>query len=167
MIDAIKGFIKDGAKNRLREQDIHKIVDAFTKLAELPRYSRMVPLTEIADPKNDYNLNLPRYIDSTEPEDIQDIDGHLRGGIPGVTWMRCATIEGDPRCAQCPVRVSRDPQAFSLFVERVEEAIAIENSATLNVMTMANETIDSTKHAKPGGLTRSSSRRLTARLFKR
>ncbi|WP_426743965.1 N-6 DNA methylase [Pseudomonas aeruginosa] len=82
MIDASQGFIKDGAKNRLREQDIHKIVDAFTKLAELPRYSRMVPLTEIADPKNDYNLNLPRYIDSTEPEDIQDIDGHLRGGIP-------------------------------------------------------------------------------------
>ncbi|MFB2539445.1 N-6 DNA methylase [Acinetobacter sp. c3-l95] len=82
MIDASKGFIKDGAKNRLREQDIHKIVDAFTKLADLPRYSRMVPLTEIADPKNDYNLNLPRYIDSTEPEDIQDIDGHLRGGIP-------------------------------------------------------------------------------------
>ena len=82
MIDASKGFIKDGAKNRLREQDIHKIVDTFTKFAELPRYSRMVPLTEIADPKNDYNLNLPRYIDSTEPEDIQDIDGHLRGGIP-------------------------------------------------------------------------------------
>jgi len=82
LIDASKGFIKDGAKNRLREQDLHKIVDAFTKLAELPRYSRMVPLTEIADPKNDYNLNLPRYIDSTEPEDIQDIDGHLRGGIP-------------------------------------------------------------------------------------
>ncbi len=82
MIDASKGFIKDGPKNRLREQDLHKIVDAFTKLAELPRYSRMVPLTEIADPKNDYNLNLPRYIDSTEPEDIQDIDGHLQGGIP-------------------------------------------------------------------------------------
>lgn len=82
MIDASKGFIKDGAKNRLREQDIHKIVDAFTKLAELPRYSCMVPLSEITDPKNDYNLNLPRYIDSTEPEDIQDIDGHLRGGIP-------------------------------------------------------------------------------------
>jgi type I restriction enzyme M protein len=82
MIDAAKGFIKDGAKNRLREQDLHKIVDAFTKLAEWPRYSRMVPLAEIADPKNDFNLNLPRYIDSTEPEDIQDIDGHLRGGIP-------------------------------------------------------------------------------------
>jgi type I restriction enzyme M protein len=42
----------------------------------------MVPVAEISDPKNDFNLNIPRYIDSTEPEDLQDIDGHLRGGIP-------------------------------------------------------------------------------------
>ena len=82
MIDASKGFIKDGNKNRLRAQDIHKIVDTFTRQVEIPRYSRMVPLAEISDPKNDFNLNLPRYIDSTEPEDLQDIDGHLRGGIP-------------------------------------------------------------------------------------
>jgi len=82
MIDASKAFIKDGPKNRLRAQDIHKIVDAFTRLAEIPRYSRMVSLTEIGDAKNDFNLNLPRYIDSTEPEDLQDIDAHLRGGIP-------------------------------------------------------------------------------------
>lgn len=82
MIDASKAFIKDGNKNRLREQDIHRIVDTFTKQAEVPRYARMVPVAEISDQKNDYNLNLPRYIDSTEPEDIQDIDGHLRGGIP-------------------------------------------------------------------------------------
>ena len=83
MIDASKGFKKDGPKNRLREQDLHKIVDTFLKQDESdPRYARMVPVAEIADPKNDYNLNLPRYIDSTEPEDLQDIDGHLRGGIP-------------------------------------------------------------------------------------
>jgi hypothetical protein len=82
MIDASKGFIKDGNKNRLREQDIHKIVDTFTRQAELPRYSRMVPLSEIGDAKNDFNLNLPRYIDASEPEDLQSIDGHLRGGIP-------------------------------------------------------------------------------------
>ena len=82
MIDASKGYMKDGPKNRLREQDIHKIVDAFSKLAEMPRYARMVSLDEIADPKNDYNLNLPRYIDSTEPEDKLDIDGLLCGGIP-------------------------------------------------------------------------------------
>ncbi len=83
MIDASRGFKKDGPKNRLREQDLHKIVDTFTRLDESdPRYARMVPVSEIASPANDYNLNLPRYIDSTSPEDLQDIDGHLRGGIP-------------------------------------------------------------------------------------
>lgn len=82
MIDASKGFIKDGNKNRLREQDIHKIVDVFTRQLELPRYSRMVPLAEIASPANGYNLNLPRYIDAAEPEDLHDLDAHLNGGIP-------------------------------------------------------------------------------------
>ena len=82
MIDASKGFIKDGNKNRLREQDIHRIVDTFSRQIDTPRYARMVPFDEIADAKNDFNLNLPRYIDSSEPEDLQDIDGHLRGGIP-------------------------------------------------------------------------------------
>lgn len=82
MIDAGKGFIKDGNKNRLRAQDIHKIVDTFNNRIETPRYSRIIPLAEIADPKNDYNLNIPRYIDSQEAEDIQDIEAHLLGGIP-------------------------------------------------------------------------------------
>lgn len=80
MIDASKGFIKDGNKNRLRYQDIHKIVDIFSKQIELPKYSRLVELKEIE--KNDFNLNIPRYIDSSEEEDIQDIAGHLFGGIP-------------------------------------------------------------------------------------
>lgn len=82
MIDASKGFRKEGPKNLLRAQDIHRIVDTFNRQAEVPRYARMVPLGEIADPKNDHNLNLPRYIDSSDPEDLQDIDAHLRGGIP-------------------------------------------------------------------------------------
>ncbi|WP_372391423.1 N-6 DNA methylase [Xanthomonas sp. NCPPB 3582] len=82
MIDASKGFIKDGPKNRLREQDIHRIVDAFRRGVDVPRYARMVPLDEIASDKNSYNLNLPRYIDSSEPEDLHDIDAHLNGGIP-------------------------------------------------------------------------------------
>ena len=82
MIDASKGFIKDGPKNRLREQDVHKIIDAFTKGTEIARYSRSVPFDEIADPKNAFNLNLPRYIDASDPEDLQDIDAHLRGGLP-------------------------------------------------------------------------------------
>ena len=82
MIDASKGFIKDGNKNRLRSQDIHKIVDVFNKQTEIERYSRMIPLHEIVDPKNDYNLNIPRYIDSAEAEDIQDLHAHLQGGTP-------------------------------------------------------------------------------------
>lgn len=82
MIDASKGFIKDGNKNRLREQDIHKIVDTFNNRIETPKYSRIIPVAEIADPKNDYNLNIPRYIDSQEEEDLQDIEAHLLGDIP-------------------------------------------------------------------------------------
>ena len=82
MIDASKDFIKDGNKNRLRSQDLHKIVDTFNKQIEIPRYSRMVPMAEIADAKNDFNLNIPRYIDSSEPEDLQDLHAHLYGGIP-------------------------------------------------------------------------------------
>lgn len=82
MIDASKGFMKDGPKNRLRSQDIQKIVDIFNKQTEIERYARMVPLAEIADPKNGYNLNIPRYVDSSDPEDIQDLQAHLHGGIP-------------------------------------------------------------------------------------
>ena len=82
MINASKGFLKDGNKNRLRAQDIHKIVSIFNEQTELPRYSRMVPISEIADPANDYNLNIPRYIDASEPEDLHDLDAHLNGGIP-------------------------------------------------------------------------------------
>ena len=82
MIDASKGFLKDGNKNRLRDQDLHRIVDVFNRQTEVPRYSRMVPVAEIANPANDYNLNIPRYIDSSEPEDLHDLDAHLNGGIP-------------------------------------------------------------------------------------
>jgi type I restriction enzyme M protein len=98
MIDASGGFMKDGPKNRLRSQDIHKIVDAFTRQLDIPKYSRMVPVKEIE--KNDFNLNLPRYIDSSEPEDLQDIEGHLKGGIPNADiealqayWSVCPDLK--------------------------------------------------------------------------
>ena len=80
MIDASKGFIKDGNKNRLREQDLHKIVDYFNYQKPLDKFSRMVPFDEIET--NEYNLNIPRYIDTQEEEDIQDLNAHLNGGIP-------------------------------------------------------------------------------------
>jgi type I restriction enzyme M protein len=99
MVDASAGYLKDGPKNRLREQDIHKIVDVFNRQDDRdPKYARMVGLDEIE--KNDYNLNLPRYIDSSRPEDRQDIEGHLKGGIPAADvealapyWKVCPALK--------------------------------------------------------------------------
>ncbi len=117
MVDASRGFMKDGPKNRLREQDIHRIVDVFTRQIDVPGYARMIPLAEIADPKNDFNLNLPRYIDTSEPEDLQDIDAHLRGGIPerdldalGAYWevlptLRATIFESTGRAGYARLRL--------------------------------------------------------------
>ena len=84
MIDASHDFVKDGNKNRLRERDIYKIVTTFNQqITTNPKYARFVPNDEIKI-KNNYNLNITRYIDCTVPEDLQDIDAHLNGGIPAV-----------------------------------------------------------------------------------
>ena len=100
MVDASKGFMKDGPKNRLRAQDIHKIVDVFNRQEEDPKYARMVSAEEIE--KNEFNLNLPRNIDNQTPEDIQDIGGHLQGGIPisdidslSQYWELCPNLKSD------------------------------------------------------------------------
>lgn len=78
-IDASEGYVKDGNKNRLREQDIRKIVDVYNARLEIPHYSRFVPLAEIET--NGCNLNIPRYIEPIDREETQDLDGHLNGGI--------------------------------------------------------------------------------------
>ncbi|WP_182871412.1 type I restriction-modification system subunit M [Stieleria mannarensis] len=100
MVDASDGFIKDGPKNRLRSQDIHRIVDVFNRQHEIAGYSKMVGYDEIE--RNEYNLNLPRYIDSGEKEDIQDISAHLIGGIPerdidalSAYWDVCPSLRAD------------------------------------------------------------------------
>ncbi|MGH3851738.1 MAG: N-6 DNA methylase, partial [Pseudonocardiaceae bacterium] len=116
LIAASAAFRKDGNKNRLRAMDIHKIVDVFNRRLEIPKYSRMVGFDEIE--KNEFNLNLPRYIDSQQPEDIQDIEGHLRGGIPATDvdalepyWSVC------PRLRQTLFKHNR-PGYFDLAVEK-------------------------------------------------
>jgi len=80
MIDASRGFVKDGPKNRLRHQDVHRIVDVWRRQVEVPNYARLVPIAEIE--KNGFNLNLPRYVDNGRRADRHDLAAHILGGIP-------------------------------------------------------------------------------------
>lgn len=126
MIDASKDFLKDGNKNRLRSQDIHKIVDVFTKQHEVERYSRMVPMSEISNTANDFNLNIPRYIDSSEPEDIQDLYAHLHGGIPNRDIDALSTSwEAFPALRRQLFAPNGQPgySALTIDIEDVQQAI--------------------------------------------
>ena len=125
MIDASKGFVKDGNKNRLREQDIHNIVDVFNKQTEVPKYARNVPVAEIE--QNEYNLNIPRYIDSQEPEDRQDIEAHLLGDIPRQDiddldeyWHVCPALKDalftkSTRYGYLKLKISQDEIKHTIF----------------------------------------------------
>lgn len=129
MVDASRGFMKDGNKNRLRSQDIHKIVDVFTNELELDGYSRKVTLAEISE--NDHNLNIPRYIDGSDPEDIHDLVAHLQGGLPqadvdalGAYWqvfpqMRAALFGPGPRPGYVSCRVAPE-EVRSTILEHPE-----------------------------------------------
>ena len=149
MIDASRGFMKDGNKNRLREQDIHRIVDTFTRQLDTPGYARLVPRAEIE--ANDFNLNLPRYIDSSEPEDLQDIDGHVRGGIPDRDidalsryWavfpaVREALFEPAGRQGYCKVRVPPQEINATIFGHPEFEAFIGTVAAIFDAWRVANE----------------------------
>ncbi len=160
MIDAGKGFIKDGNKNRLRDQDIHKITDVFTKQLELPKYSRLVSLAEIKYPKNDYNLNIPRYIDTQEQEDLQDIEAHLLGGIPNTDiealnnyWQVYPTLK-----AQLFAATNR-PNYSSLLVDKdaIKQTIFSHEEFTSFIQgmdtvfaTWSKNTVQKLQQLKPG-----------------
>ncbi|MBQ3605368.1 MAG: type I restriction-modification system subunit M [Muribaculaceae bacterium] len=100
MIDAKSGYIKDGAKNHLREQDIRRIVDVWQSQRDVPHFARFVPMEEIE--RNDYNLNIPRYVSAPDTEILQDIDAHLYGGLPkhdidqlATYWDVCPSLRSD------------------------------------------------------------------------
>ena len=80
IIDASKGFIKEGKNNKLRDSDIKKIVDTFKNRLSIDKYSKEVSRDEIR--QNDYNLNIPRYVDSSEKAESWDIYALMFGGIP-------------------------------------------------------------------------------------
>lgn len=97
-IDAKDGFKKDGAKNRLREQDIKRIVDAWDAQQSIDHYCRLVGWDEIES--NDYNLNIPRYIQPKDTEIQHDIEAHLHGGLPAhdvdgmqTYWNACPSLK--------------------------------------------------------------------------
>ena len=97
-IDAKDGFKKDGAKNRLREQDIKRIVDAWDAQQPINHYCRLVEWDEIE--RNDYNLNIPRYIQPKDTEIQHDIEAHLHGGLPAHDvdgmqeyWEACPSLK--------------------------------------------------------------------------
>lgn len=125
MIDASKGFMKDGNKNRLRNMDIYKIVEVFNQQLEIEKYSKMISFAEIE--KNEYNLNIPRYIDSQEAEDIQDIEAHILGGIPNVDidalldyWevyptLRTSLFAQSPRGKYSSLKVKKDEIKQTIF----------------------------------------------------
>jgi type I restriction enzyme M protein len=145
MIDASSGFMKDGPKNRLRAQDIHKIVDVFNRHLDVPKYSRMVSFGEIE--KNDFNLNLPRYIDSQQAEDLQDIEGHLKGGIPerdigalGSYWSVC------PQLRHSLFKINR-PGYVDLVVDKSGIKVAIyEHAEFAAFVTGMNEHFATWRH---------------------
>lgn len=150
IVDASKEFIKDGNKNRLRERDIHKIVDVFNSQIEIPKYSRFVSYDEISNPKNDFNLNIPRYIDSQEIEDIQDIEAHLLGGIPNADitalnefWevypnLRTELFKDDNRPNYSQLKISKDEIKSTIFNHHEFLNFSIEMDELFNVWKTQN-----------------------------
>ena len=176
MIDATKGFQKDGPKNRLRERDIHRIVDVFNEQRETPGYARMVPLTEIASEANDYNLNIPRYIDSSDREDLHDLAASVRIpqqplGFPrtGPWGVRRGTRgslrvhlgmqevdRGAPKIpqtlsAESPERAASGMLATTLLSEMNAEIAAVEYTAQKATQTTQKTTRDRSWTTPEGG----------------
>lgn len=168
MIDASRDFVKDGNKNRLRERDIFKIVTTFNEqIQDDPKYARFVPNDEIKV-KNDYNLNIPRYIDSSTPEDLQDIEAHLHGGIPAVDiesmdeyWALFpklkAKLFSDFREGYYKLNIERDEirntvyndEEFSAYADRIDMAFDSWCSQVDSELKSISENVDSKKFIVP------------------
>ena len=123
MIDASKGFRKDGAKNRLRDRDIHRTVDVVNEQRERPGYARMVPLAEIASETNDYNLNIPRYIDSSEREDLHDLGASVRIPQQRLGFPRDRAVGCEPWDEGRPTGPSRNAGGRSGGAEDSTDAV--------------------------------------------
>ena len=123
MIDASAGFMKDGPKNRLRAQDIHRIVDVFNKAQDIPRYARLVSFDEIE--KNEFNLNLPRVAGENFTAAI-DISGRALPELDGDEWTVAGVDPGG--LADCRSTPQEAYEQFRLTLKSVLFDCADANS---------------------------------------
>jgi len=149
IIDAKDGYMKDGAKNRLREQDIKRIVDTWNDGEEIPHYSRMVPYSEIIE--NDYNLNIPRYITPKDTEIHQDIMAHLNGGLPASDvdgmdeyWKVCTTLKDSLFC-EC----ANGYYSLAVKKDEIQQTIADDKSFNMQKEMFGISMRRWTEHVEP------------------
>ena len=129
MIDAKEGYQKEGAKNRLREQDLKLIVDTWEAHTDVPHYAKFVKFSEIE--ANDYNLNIPRYVAPEDKEILQDIYAHLHGGLSAhdvetlmaSLWEACPTLKDKLFRKEANGYYSLVPEA-----DRIAEALSGDES---------------------------------------
>ena len=103
-INADREFAEGKNQNKLRPEDVEKIDFVFSNKLEIPKYSRLVEKSEIAD-KHDYNLNIRRYVDNTPEPEPEDVQAHLIGGIPE-TEVATRKVTTSPSLAFNPKRYS-------------------------------------------------------------
>lgn len=127
IIDASKGYEKAGKSNRLRDCDIRKITDTIRDRINIDKYSRVVSKEEIR--RNDYNLNIPRYIDSSEPIDKYDLYSTMFGGIPKSEVMELNDYWKElPRLKEALFKES-DEENYILDIDKLNETILNHDSS--------------------------------------
>lgn len=143
IIDASKGFVKDGKQNKLRACDVKKIADTYRERKEIPGYSRLVSRNEIR--RNEYNLNIPRYVDSSEAPVKYDIYATMFGGIPNNEIAELQKYwEAFPSLKEQIFASESDRPYSSLKVDNVKSAI-LANKDVANFMKLHKEAFDSLK----------------------
>ncbi|MDU6097733.1 type I restriction-modification system subunit M [Peptoniphilus harei] len=121
IIDASKGFEKSGKSNKLRDCDIRKITDTIRDRISIEKYSRVVTKDEIR--KNEYNLNIPRYVDSSEPVEKYDLYASMFGGIPKSEIMELSDYWEELKGLDDEIFRTKDGDYFDLNIEELNHII--------------------------------------------
>lgn len=121
IIDASKGFEKHGKNNRLRKCDIRKIRDTVKNRVSIDKYSKLVSKEEIRE--NDYNLNIPRYVDSSEPTVNYDLHATMVGGIPKTEIMELKAYWDELNGLKEAIFTTNDDEYYYLKTDKLSEII--------------------------------------------